>query len=72
VEEARLVNIIVSIQVNYKELLEREIVELRGKLEGIDEKQMQLIEKSFTSFAKSFIHHPITQLKDFIREYREK
>ncbi|OGH98849.1 MAG: glutamyl-tRNA reductase [Candidatus Melainabacteria bacterium GWF2_32_7] len=68
VEEAKLIDIIVSIQNNSQEIMSKELQELRKKLDGIDEKQMQIIEKAFYSFAKSFTHQPMVKLKEFVKE----
>ena len=67
-EEAKLIDIIISIQNSSKEILSKELEELGQKLDGIDEKQMQIIERAFNNFAKSFIHHPMVKLKEFVKE----
>ncbi|EKE04027.1 MAG: hypothetical protein ACD_20C00118G0017 [uncultured bacterium] len=68
VEEAKLIDIIVSIQTSSQEIMAKELEELKNKLDGIDEKQMQIIEKAFSSFAKAFTHQPMVKLKEFVKE----
>ena len=42
--------------------------ELKKKLNNLDEKQIQAIEKAFHSFAKAFMHQPMVKLKEFVKD----
>ncbi len=68
VNELKLINIIMSIQENSKIVMGEELDTLKEKLDGIDEKQMEIIEKAFYNYAKIFTHKPIAELKEFIKD----
>lgn len=68
IKESKTIDLIVTIQDYSKKIVNKELSKLQKKLNTIDENQMKLIENSFNSLAKSFIHQPMVKSKELAKE----